>query len=531
MRIIRSEKKLVLNPTLLPMLLGTIVIVVCATLDGVGKNNLFHIVIFWILLSSFVRHFQDSKFLRLLPGRFLLALVLSLSTSISLALNYFYGSGLSYGFAESVLGTNISEALSILKVLWPSTFIFVFTFILYWHAFGKSAPPTRFKKKIFTSALILYLSLMILDAFILQPKNAKAGVRYSSFSKFISRTPAYNFSKFIDAQEMIAEIKGATASKFLPTYNLGQSDGHQNILIIIGESARRDRWSIYGYHRDTSPNLISIKDELIVVKEAISPAAYTLLAVPLSLSHIAADANDILHQRYNSIIDLANHLGYVTHWISFQGKMAIDNTSITAHANKSKFIQWASGHDGAAVSILRNLLLKSEEKKFIIIHLNGSHEDPCDRLPEKKVLIKGLDHQDDCYDSTILHTDKLIHDLIHLMKGSNNSTLVYYSDHGLIKQKGEFLHANGIPPKSVLDIPFFVWSNNPSFKNRSRTEGQISGEYSLLNNYFLFSHLMGIEISGAECLSILKACYPKSDKLFAYDTSGKMHNYSDLPSH
>ena len=51
---------------------------------------------------------------------------------------------------------------------------------------------------------------------------------------------------------------------------------NQNILLIVMDTVRRDRLSIYGYDNEVCPSLEELSKEALVLEHAISPAPWTL---------------------------------------------------------------------------------------------------------------------------------------------------------------------------------------------------------------------------------------------------------------
>lgn len=103
-----------------------------------------------------------------------------------------------------------------------------------------------------------------------------------------------------------------TIADTIPHYELMITDNNiDEFVLIIGESARTDNMSIYGYSRPTTPELQKQKSRLKLFTQAISGAPYTALAVPLALS-----ADSVLHhdiRNYpDSIINMANQAGFDT---------------------------------------------------------------------------------------------------------------------------------------------------------------------------------------------------------------------------
>ncbi len=103
-----------------------------------------------------------------------------------------------------------------------------------------------------------------------------------------------------------------TIADTIPHYDLVITDNNTDVFVlVIGESARADNMSIYGYSRPTTPELQKQKSRLKLFTQAISGAPYTALAVPLALSVNTVLHHDVRHYPDN-IINMANQAGFDT---------------------------------------------------------------------------------------------------------------------------------------------------------------------------------------------------------------------------
>ncbi|MFQ3306892.1 MAG: lipid A ethanolaminephosphotransferase [Candidatus Midichloriaceae bacterium] len=91
-------------------------------------------------------------------------------------------------------------------------------------------------------------------------------------------------------------------------YKFNFHDKGTKIVLVIGESARSDRFGINNYSRDTTPNLAK-QDGVVSFKEAYSLATYTILGVQ-NIFKIHPYINE------NTIISAFNKLGFKSAWIT-----------------------------------------------------------------------------------------------------------------------------------------------------------------------------------------------------------------------
>lgn len=105
----------------------------------------------------------------------------------------------------------------------------------------------------------------------------------------------------------------------IPDYKITLTDtGIENYVLIIGESARAVNMGLYGYPRDTTPELIKQKHQLLLFQNAVAPAPVTIMAVPMAMTADSVNAHD--PRKYSdNVINISNKAGYDTYWYSRQG--------------------------------------------------------------------------------------------------------------------------------------------------------------------------------------------------------------------
>jgi len=242
-------------------------------------------------------------------------------------------------------------------------------------------------------------------------------------------------------------------------------------ILIVGETARRQSMSAYGYDRNTTPNMISaINSEEVkaVVYDAISSGISTRLSVPLLLSSV----NVIDKERLGSspaLPHIFNGAGFQTKLISNQQAGGRNNDIIALISNKMKVLRYLSESDdtrGYDIDIIPHVMdggINGGEATFMVIHLMGSHWKYNQRYPEEFSIFSGVNDRVDSYDNSILYTDHIIGLVIEMMKKSNRPIQLFYtSDHGENLNDsgdGNYLHAIKEMTEYEVKVPFFFVSN------------------------------------------------------------------------
>ncbi|WP_241330166.1 phosphoethanolamine transferase [Chryseobacterium arthrosphaerae] len=400
----------------------------------------------------------------------LLCLFLGLNFLISVSCYFIYHSGFNVGMAISILESNPDEAMSMsyMFILPGALFIIFMGMLLY--SINSLKNVVKFDWKY---GIIALLWLIMPFTFYMKHKY----VSNKGGGKMI-KSVYYHYSDFntaLNIQEDINMIR-----KNVPVFNIKKiQPGIENVILIIGESERKQNMSLYGYPKKTTPFTDQETSNMMIYDQAVSPAGITNLSVPLILSSIHPDEFRYRYDKLSyNIINLANQTGYNSFWISTQQSAK----GITAIASMSKNKKWVNGFDEVIVPELKNVIQK-RDNKFIVLHIMGSHPNPCNRLPEN------WNSGDlDCYDSSIKYTDYVMKDIFNTLRNTN-SVVIYASDHGLKIQGNKLLHTDS---KESTQVPFFIWYGNkvpPAYRITGRDPKQIQTTYI----YPLIMKYMGLE--------------------------------------
>ena len=128
-------------------------------------------------------------------------------------------------------------------------------------------------------------------------------------------------------------------SKIPPLSNFKDSMAGQpsTLVLVIGESTNRQRMSLYGYPRKTTPELDKLRDQLDVFDNVITPRPYTIEALQQVLT-FADEDNPDLYLKTPSIVSMMKQAGYKTFWITNQQTMTKRNTMLTTFTSA---VPWA----------------------------------------------------------------------------------------------------------------------------------------------------------------------------------------------
>ncbi len=273
------------------------------------------------------------------------------------------------------------------------------------------------------------------------------------------------------------------------TSHIDCTEKYNEIVIVMGESANKNRMSLYGYNKITTPFLDSLHPYALNV---ISPADTTRYAVPPELTRATPEDFDLFFSSQSIVKDLEN-CGYTTYWISNQGdrgKWSSHVKSIADEAMNTTFLGNKSPYDGGLIPIIKKALSKSNKKKAIFVHLYGSHFRYSSRYP-KTFSDTDSANIPESYDTSIRYTDYVLSQIFNLLE-KESLLFVYTSDHSDVVSSDVFGH--GISPgyKDEYEIPLVIWSSN----TQKLDNISILNKTSLFNNSMLYEilrYLVGID--------------------------------------
>ena len=276
------------------------------------------------------------------------------------------------------------------------------------------------------------------------------------------------------------------------------TSGKDVCVLIIGESARRDHFSLYGYERDTNPLL---KNDSVTTFMAKSAATYTTEGLKALLSPNNSD------KLYEILPNYLYRTGVDVVWRSNnwgEPPVHIDKY-YTAKDIKKQYPQGDDRYDEILLEGLENdIEANDKEKQLIVLHTNTSHGPTYyQKYPTRFEVFKPVcttvemsksnrEELINAYDNTILYTDYLIHQVIAKLKDikDTRSCVLYVSDHG--ESLGENnLYMHGVPmmmaPAEQIEIPFIVWTSDSTLKTKTLEE---VGQYYVFHSVLYF---LGIE--------------------------------------
>jgi glucan phosphoethanolaminetransferase (alkaline phosphatase superfamily) len=276
-----------------------------------------------------------------------------------------------------------------------------------------------------------------------------------------------------------------------------RSNATEIYVVVIGETSRRENWSLFGYSRATTPRLDAMSKDLILFDHITSNATTTILSVPLALTRATAATPGVARSE-KSIVTLLKQAGFETFWISNQERPGIGSNPISQIALEADHVSFpddiqagarTGGYDSNLLPRLDDALARhtKDRKAAIFLHMEGSHFAYQERyppgfkhFPDGQSAPRNLPERQtglvDQYDNSVYFTDNNLREVIdRLALCGCKAGLVFFSDHGerlFDKGAGDTEFGHGFPTVSreEIEIPFFLWlSSSYQEANVSRT--------------------------------------------------------------
>jgi heptose-I-phosphate ethanolaminephosphotransferase len=241
-----------------------------------------------------------------------------------------------------------------------------------------------------------------------------------------------------------------------------------------------------------------------------------------ALQQVLSFANQEEPERFltePNLMNLMKQAGYKSFWITNQQTLLTRRDTLLMlflrQADEVRYLnnQRVEKYDEVVFAPFAEALADPAEKKFIVIHLLGTHVKYSRRYPKEYERFTGRDHTPpvltesqvevwNSYDNGVMYNDFVVSSLIDTFsKSSANGFLVYFSDHGE-EVFDEAPHQTSgrneaAPTPNMYAIPFMLWASDEWKKTHAFDFGpMLDRKYS--NMYFIhtWSDLAGLRYAG-----------------------------------
>lgn len=250
------------------------------------------------------------------------------------------------------------------------------------------------------------------------------------------------------------------------------------VIVVVGETARADRFSLNGYTRDTNPRLL--KEKVISFTNFRACGTSTAVSVPCMFSLRGRDSyNNERTVRQENVLDVIQHSGAYVLWLDNNS----DSKGVAARIpyesyrlpEKNPVCDEECRDEGMLAHLQEKIDAQPSGDVVIVLHQMGNHGPAYyKRYPKaferftptcqsNDFSLCSAEEISNAYDNAILYTDYFLSKVIALLKRNDSkfqTAMFYLSDHGeSLGEKGAYLH--GLPylvaPDAQLHVPAIMW--------------------------------------------------------------------------
>ncbi|MDB2414382.1 phosphoethanolamine--lipid A transferase [Rickettsiales bacterium] len=335
------------------------------------------------------------------------------------------------------------------------------------------------KQEIIARAKTIFAVLIIVGiSFFIYSPNATSFFREHKTTLYYSNPGNYAIGLVRYIRDILKE-KDRKLSLIGKDAKKPESDTQRELIImVVGETARADRFSLNGYDQKTNPLLE--KQNVVSFSNVESCGTLTAISVPCMFAidqEDSFDSNKAKHKE--NALDILKRSGAKVLWR--------DNNSSSKHvadrviyqdyqsADTNTICDTECRDEGMLVGLQEYINQQKNGDILIILHQMGNHGPAYyKRYPKEFERFTPACHTNelsDCtedeinnaYDNAILYTDYFLSKVIELLKQNDNrfeTAMLYVSDHGeSLGENGLYLHGipNFIAPQTQRHVPVIMW--------------------------------------------------------------------------
>ena len=380
-----------------------------------------------------------------------------------------YHASLAAEWLPLLLNTNLEESVSFVRLTFTPEFAIGFGVLLaVLMLLAKTLWQAVYPSLGFRNAVKGTCLASIFIVFICLTMNFHFGIAQMTYSSFVLTS--------IKSWTEGRGIRDACRSPKLPETLSVDSEVRPDCVIVLGESATRNSWHLYGYPRQTTPRidqLCSTDGGCVAFTDIVGTQPATDRALALLLTDVSFDNQSIGSW---TLAEVYRRAGYRCVLISHQWGGNIDSSTLYQIFNgcerrlsvRKETIGKKRTFDEDVIPLLEKELSASKTPSLIFIHLAGMHYPVQGVIPEREKhftdevegeCISNMTARDrdrnNRYDDAILYEDKVLGGLVDVLrKRDRPSCLMFISDHG------ESPRAKGwrdFHDPETYEVPMFIW--------------------------------------------------------------------------
>ena len=450
--------------------------------------------------------------------RWILAFFLIVSSQAAYYMDQ-YGIVIDTVMIDNIVQTNLHEAAGLLNMNLLIRTLFL-GLLPAWFVLRKTPVPQVVKAELMSKIALLILFVLGIGA-VVAPFTAG----YASFIREHKMTRMFAnpiYFTYSGVQYLTQKFKSTEVVRLKQTatdaVEIGPEHKNELIILVVGETARADRFSLNGYAKETNPQLS--KQDVVSMTDVSSCGTSTGESVPCMFSIMKRkhfNREEALH--IENALDVLYENGVQILWRDNNSDSKGVAVRMQYEDFKSPKLNPECDEECRDIGMLSGLdeYIASKTKKdiLIVLHQMGNHgPEYYRRYPKeferftpacKSSDLKNCTKEeiDNAYDNAILYTDFFLSKVIDYLKkydGRYETAMLYVSDHGeSLGEHGIYLHAAPymIAPKEQTHIPAILWMG----KNFDYQIDQLKPyrDYPLSHDDLFCMLLVGFEMDSKTC--------------------------------
>ncbi|MES3022491.1 MAG: phosphoethanolamine--lipid A transferase [Pseudomonadota bacterium] len=441
-----------------------------------------------LLLGTFAVIFLVfNAFLTLVNFRFVIKPVLIVLFVLTAATSYFmgtYGTQIDKSMVQNLFETDLLEARELLNVQLLFTVLLLGVLPALAVAYTEPTFP-RLRRDLVGKATTVGVSLIVAAAVLLIFfKSLAPAIREHRELRFLLTPTNYiqAVNGYLRQMLTLPLVVAPLGTDAIKGKRWAGTRRRTVTIMVVGETARADNFSLNGYARETNP-LLSRQHDLINFSRMQSCGTATAVSVPCVFSALGREHyTDRKARSQQGLLDVIAHAGFSVLWRD-------NNSGCKGVCDRVAHENWAAPeagdplcdgdecYDERMLTNLPELIRNGAQDMLIVLHQKGSHGPAYWRRYPAAFKHFGpvceTNELDQCsresivaaYDNTIRYTDYFLSKTIDTLRQSAaqddvDTALLYFSDHGeSLGENNMYLHGAPyfIAPSEQRHVPFMLW--------------------------------------------------------------------------
>lgn len=403
-----------------------------------------------VLISSFVAYFMDS-----------------------------YNAVIDTHMIDNILQTNIDESADLFSSMLV-VYIVLLGIIPSWLIYKTPLRYTSWKSVLLSKAKVLGIAISVIVIILLMFSKAYTSffrehkpLRYYANPGYYVYSIGHYIGKSLSHSYVGLQVIGKDAA--IPKTDIDR----ELVILVVGEAARWDHFSLNGYERETNPLLK--KEDIINFPQFTSCGTETAVSVPCMFSSLTRDNYDgEKAQHIENVLDVIGHAGVNVLWRDNNS----DSKGVAIRAQYQDFKDPKNNticedgecrDEGMLVGLDEYIKAHPKGDIMIVLHQMGNHGPAYykryTKAYEKFTPSCKSNQLEQCskqeivnaYDNAILYTDAFLSKTINFLKKYDDkfeTAMFYVSDHGeSLGENGLYLHGfpYAIAPEAQKHVPAIMW--------------------------------------------------------------------------